>query len=392
MIMFEYPQKARISYGSGALSSLPDTCDLLGAQRVLLLTTRSLVDSSVANEVRKGLGDRCVAEIAGASQHVPEDSVSALLQQARDAAPDLVISLGGGSVTDTAKAISVGLAEGYASAQELYRHRIRFTYPDQVEVEPFKAQPLPIVAIPTTLSAAEYDGIFGVTSVGGVKELYSHEGAMPQAVILDPVATVETPERLWLATGIRTLDHAVETYLSRFPTPFTDALAIRSIELIAQNLPASRRNPEDMEARLNCLVSGWLSMFGVANVTLGLSHGIGHQVGAHSAVPHGETSCVMMPVVTERIYGELPERAARVVEALGVDVSSMTTAEAASTLPTVLREFIADLGLPIRLADVGVQKEDMPEIARAAMADMVVAFSPVTVTEEEVLELLQKAW
>ena len=392
MTTFEYPQKARISYGSDALSTLADTCDLLDAKRVLLLTTRSLVDSAVLQGVRQSLGDRRVAEIAEVSQHVPEGSISGLLQRVREVAPDLIVTLGGGSVTDTAKALSVGFAEGYTTAEQIYRHRIRFTYPDRIEVEPFTAPPLPIVTIPTTLSAAEYDGIFGMTSAEGVKELYSHEAAMPKAVILDPAATVETSARLWLGTGIRTLDHAIETYLSRFPTPFTDALALQSIELIAQNLPISRRNPADMDARLNCLVAGWLSMFGVANVTLGLSHGIGHQIGAYSGVPHGETSCVMLPVVAGRIHEKLPDRAARVVAALGADVSGKTTEEVAASLPTVIRDFITDLGLPTRLADVGVQEQDLPVIARAAMADMVVAFSPVTVTEDEVLQLLRRAW
>lgn len=392
MFTYQYPEKARIAYGADALSALPDIVDSFGATRVLLLTTRSLVDSAVMKTVREGLGRRCVAVFGESAQHVPERSVSDLLRRARDVAPDLVVSLGGGSVTDSAKALAIGLAEGYTMAEEIFRHRIRFTYPDRVEVEPFVAQPIPIVAVPTTLSAAEYDGIFGMTSRAGVKELYSHEEAMPKAVILDPAATVETPERLWLGTGIRTLDHAVETYLSRRPTPFTDALAIHAVELIAQNLPLTRLRPDDMDARLNCLVAGWLSMAGVANVTLGLSHGIGHQVGAYSGVPHGETSCVMLPVVAGRIHELLPERAARVVSALGHDVAGSTPREAASTLPSAIRDFVAGLGLPTRLSDVGVREEALPVIARAAMADMVVAFSPVTVREDEVLELLREAW
>lgn len=392
MFTYQYPERARVSYGVDALSSLPDTVDSFGASRVLLLTTRSLVESAVAKTVRESLGQRCVAVIGESSQHVPEASVDDLLRRAGDLTPDMIVSLGGGSVTDSAKALAVGLAEGYTSAEQIHRHRIRFTYPDQVEVEPFTATPHPILAIPTTLSAAEYDGIFGMTSGDGVKELYTHDEVMPKAVILDPAATVDTPERLWLGTGIRTLDHAVETYLSRRPTPFTDPLALRAVELIAHNLPRTRSRPQDMEARLNCLVAGWLSMVGAANVTLGLSHGIGHQVGAYSGVPHGETSCVMMPVVAGRIHQVLPERTVSVVTALGGKTVGRTTEEAAAALPSVLHDFISGLGLPTRLSEVGVREQDLPVIARAAMADMVVAFSPLTVTEDEVLELLREAW
>lgn len=389
---YSYPGTGRVVYGEDALSSLPALCDSLNAQRVLLLTTPSLVNTILTERVQELLDHRCVDVISDVVQHVPSGAVTQVLSQASQTKPDLIVSLGGGSVTDTAKAISAGLAQGYEDAQSISQHRLRFTYPDKLETTPWSERPVPIVSIPTTLSAAEYDGIFGMTSSDGVKDLYSDERLMPSGVILDPFATSLTPERLWLGTGIRALDHAVETYLSRAPSPLTDALALHAIELLASNLPASQRNPQDMQARLSCLVAGWLSMFGVANVTLGLSHGIGHQIGALCGVPHGETSCVMLPVVLDHLKHAVPGRLGAVAKALGRDISDLSEEEGATAGVAAVRDFISGLKLPTSLSEVHVREEDLPAIARASMADMVVAFAPVTVNERDILGLLRRAW
>ncbi|TQN43050.1 alcohol dehydrogenase [Blastococcus colisei] len=389
--VYEYPTTERVIYGPDAVSGLAEAVDTLGGERVLLLTTRSLLGTALEARVREVLGERCVGVLSDVVQHVPTSSVDVLVQKARGYSPDLIVTLGGGSVTDAAKAVSASIGEGYEDGQSLYRHRIVFTYPDTVDLRPFTGPPLPIVAVPTTLSAAEYDGIFGMTSSAGVKDLYSDTRLTPRVVVLDAAVTVLTPERLWLGTGIRALDHAIETYVSRSPTPVTDATALHAIKLLAHNLPASR-DPRDHEARVNCLVAGWLSMLGVANVTLGLSHGIGHQIGGLCDVPHGETSCVMLPAVLERVKEVAPQRLADIAAAMGADVSGRTPEEAATVGVEAVRSFISGLGLPTTLSAVGVRREQFPALARAAMEDMVVAFAPLDVREADVLELLERAY
>jgi alcohol dehydrogenase len=391
-VVYQYPKTEKVIYGPDALSELSAACEALGGERVLLLTTNSLHGTPLEARVRGMLGDRCVGVLSRVAQHVPTSSVDTLVEQARALEPDLIVTLGGGSVTDAAKAVAASLGEGYKDGQSLYRHRIVFTYPDSVDQQPFTGQPLPIVAVPTTLSAAEYDGIFGMTSAEGVKDLYVDDRLTPRVVVLDAAATESTPERLWLGTGIRALDHAIETYVSRAPTPVTDASALHAIKLLAENLPETRRDPANSAARVNCLVAGWLSMLGVANVTLGLSHGIGHQIGGLCGVPHGETSCVMLPVVLDRVKDVVPERLADIARAMNVDVSGCSTAEAASKGVEAVRDLISGLGLPTRLSDVGVRREQIPALAKAAMEDMVVAFAPLEVREADVEEMLQAAY
>lgn len=390
MSQYSYTGPERVTYGIDSLGTLPEQIAARDAQRVLLVTTSSLADKPITKRVEALLGPTHTGTFSQVVQHVPADAVTAALQAAKTYQPDLLVTLGGGSVTDTAKAISIGLASGATGGADLYPHRIRFTYPDQVETDPFDATPLPIIAIPTTASAAEYDGIFGMTT-DGVKDLYLDLGLVPAAVILDPAATLDTPERLWLASGVKALDHAVETYLSGTPTPVTDGLALHAIELLATHLPRTHTEPENLEVRLQCLVAGWLSMFGVADVTLGLSHGIGHQIGALCDVPHGETSCIMLPVVLDRLRAVVPDRLARIATAINASSSTSEQDARADAAVRGIRSFIEDLGLPTRLADVGVSEDHFPQIAKHAMADMVVAFAPVTVDEQQVSDLLARA-
>jgi alcohol dehydrogenase class IV len=257
-------------------------------------------------------------------------------------------------------------------------------------VPAIEGDPLPIFSVPTTLSAAEYDGIFGMT-YERVKDLYNDPRLAPRVVVLDPEATRETPWDLWAASGVRALDHAVEIYLSRAPTPVTDAASLHAVRLLFEHLPRSLEAADDDDARLACLEAAWLSMLGVDNVTLGLSHGIGHQIGARCGVPHGVTSCVMLPTVMERMAGVMPRRLADLAVVMDSSTAALAESDAAARAPQLVREFVQRFGLPTRLAEVGVGDDDLDPIADDAMRDFVVAFAPVDVSREEIRSLLVQA-
>ena len=195
--------------------------------------------------------------------------------------------------------------------------------------------------------------------------------------------TRATPPELWAGTGIRALDHAVEIYLSRAPTPVTDAACLHAVRLLFGNLRQSLDDPDDAEARLACQHAAWLSMIGVENVTLGLSHGIGHQIGARCGVPHGVTSCVMLPTVMAYMSDAMPERMADLARATGAGEEGA---------PARVRELIASLRLPTTLAEAGVGREAFELIAEDAMRDFVVAAAPVDVSKADVIALLERAY
>lgn len=194
-------------------------------------------------------------------QHVPLDSVSATITAASEHRPDLLVTLGGGSVIDLGKAVGAALGAAIDDARDLVADRIVFRPPADIQQEPFDGEPVRQIAIPTTLSAAEYDGIFGMTR-DSTKDLYADPRLSPAVVILDPRATTLTPRALWSSSGIRALDHAVEIYLSRAPSLITDGVCLHAVRLLVENLARTLEEPADMGARERCQHAAWLSMLG----------------------------------------------------------------------------------------------------------------------------------
>lgn len=176
--------------------------------------------------------------------------------------------------------------------------------------------------------------------------------------------------------------------------PFTDALAYRALNMLVRYLRESKADPTDIAARGQCMVAAWLSVCGLGSVTLGLSHGIGHQLGARCNVPHGETSAVMMHNVMAFNLSETLAQQAWVAEAMGVDINGLSEEEAAAAAAAeVLKLVRDDLGLPWRLRDVGVGEDDFDGIASDALQDMIVATNPRKIeSKDQLIELLKTAW
>ena len=202
-----------------------------------------------------------------------------------------------------------------------------------------------------------------------------------------------TPAWLWASTGIRAVDHAIESVCSKSAMPFADALALEAFRLLFQHLPPSTSNREDLTSAAYCQVAAWMSFHAGTNVWVGLSHGIGHQLGARADVPHGVTSCIMLPRVMEYNRPVTAPQQRRLAEAMGINTGGMSDDEASAAAVGALEDLIDRLGVPRRLRDWGVSQEDFAPIAQDAMEDMVVAFNPRPIAnQEEIVELLQKAF
>jgi maleylacetate reductase len=216
------------------------------------------------------------------------------------------------------------------------------------------------ISVPTTIAGGEFSAIAGVTNAAiKVKEMLRHELVMPRAVILDPALTVHTPEWLFLSTGIRAVDHCVEGLCSREAHPYADAQAQKGLSMLAQALPRVKANAGDLDARMDCQIGTWLSMAPLsAGVPMGASHGIGYVLGAMFDVPHGHTSCVMLPAVMRWNKQDNAGRQALVSEAMG---------QPGRDAADVLDRFIRGLGLPRSLQDVRVGPEHFETIAEQAM-------------------------
>ncbi|MBM0205015.1 iron-containing alcohol dehydrogenase [Micromonospora sp. STR1s_5] len=272
-------------FGQGCIGELTKVLARDEVSRVVVITGRSLAgNEDLMGRLRTALSGRHAGTFADTIPHVPRRTVLAAAEACMAAGADAIVSFGGSTPNDTAKAAALALAEDFRREEDFDRFAIRFRYPStRIEV-PISGRALPIYAVPTTLSAGEFTAYAGVTDPAGRhKDLFRDPQLVARAVFLDPELTRATPEQLWLSTGMKAVDHCVEAWLSTRAQPLTDAVASYAFATLNRCLPVTRRDPADLAARLECQIAAWMSVLGLSNVTLGLSHGLGHQLGGVAA-------------------------------------------------------------------------------------------------------------
>jgi maleylacetate reductase len=372
------PPTQDIVYGRDVASVLAEELERREAKRVVLVTNTSLTGpGGLAELVKAALGSACVAVVSGIRAHSPREDVIRMTTVMRDNDCDLVVGLGGGSVCDATKAACLALANDVKVSDDIDKIRV---------TETILPATLPYIAIPTTLSAGEYTSYAGVTDERVPrKEALFDPSAPPDMVILDAAMTVSTPPRLFFGTGIRAVDHAVETWCSINVTPITEASSLHALRILPRALARAKSHPEDLDNRLNCLIGAWLSIQGVATgVDLGASHGIGHVLGGTAGMPHGETSCVMLPHVLRHNFSVNGDRQTILAEAMG---------DANTSSADQIQALVASLDLPGRLRDADVERSILPTIAEESMLDMWIPTNPRPINgPEDVLPLLEAAW
>src|SRR3984893_2618429 len=376
-----------VVFGRPFAEALAEEVDRLDAGAVFVLASGTLARTTDAvDRLREVLGNRIAGVCAKIGAHTPRTDVVAAANTAREGNADLLVTLGGGSVTDAAKMVALCLGNGVTNPEQLDRYCAQIA-PDGTTRRPkVKAPSVRTVAIPTTLSAGEFSAGAGCTDTARhVKESYSHPMMVPRTVILDPDATVHTPEWLFLSTGIRAVDHAVEDICSVNGQPLSEGAAYHALRLLGKGLPAVKADQANLEARLDCQIGAWMSMVGSqSGVSKGASHGIGHVLGGTAGVPHGYTSCVMLPHVLRFNHPVNAGKQARVSEALGRP--EVPAADAVA-------ELISGLGPPTRLRDVGVAPEQLDQIAEGSMHDRWIHTNPRKIDGPAVIRtLLDAAW
>src|SRR5260221_8424642 len=225
-----FSRMEEVQFGKPAAETVAELVRRHQAERAFLMVSGTLNrETDEIDKLRRALGNHCVGTFDKMPPHTPRSAVIAAAQQAREAKADLIVTLGGGSITDGAKAVQLCLANNIRDAAAM----------DNVRAPaPVQSSKVRQISIPTTLSAGEFSPISGVTDerTRG-KELFRHPDTVPQAVVLDPIVTRHTPMWLWLSTGIRAVDHCVEGICSKEASPYGDASALHGLARLSAGLP-----------------------------------------------------------------------------------------------------------------------------------------------------------
>jgi maleylacetate reductase len=364
---FNLTRLERVIYGPGKVAELKGEMEKRGLKRALVVTT--LGGFPILDQVTGALGSACAGVFTGVVQHVPRSTVDALQKEIERVDADSLISFGGGSPIDSCKVAIYGSLP----ARELVH-----------------------IAIPTTLSAAEYTHAGGVTDEttkikGGVWD----PRVLPRTVINDPLLALETPDWLWITTGMRALDHAIECAYAIRHQPISDALASKSIQLMTKHLPASvkTKGDESVAHRGHCQFAAWYSIYGAMNTRFGLSHLLGHQIGPRWNVPHGVTSCITLPNAMRFMANIAPQRFGPVAEGFGIAFDPENPKPAAMECADRTEQFIAQFDVPKTLKAAGVPRAEIQSIVKPIaheLEHMGVVDRPLT--EAEVQALLESCY
>lgn len=379
---YQYPQMDSVVYGKPAAEALREEAERLGARRVFLIASRTLnTQTDEIEKIRAGLGDRYAATFDGVPQHTTREVVVEVASQAKQAAADLVVAVGGGSVVDAAKIVLMCMEHDIFEQDGL----------DGFETTPerrfgaFRNPKVRMIAIPSTLSGGEYNSGALVTDARRkLKQIFNHPMMMPRTIILDPAITRHTPEPLWLGSGTRAMDHGIEAICSIRGNALVDNVCLAGLRYLHDGLLRSKENPDDAQARIDCQLGSWLSAFGLqARVPMGASHAIGHVLGGTCDVPHYFCTAVMMPSVLRYNRPATEQAQRRIAEALGAPGIEASEAFAG---------FIARLGLPRRLSDVGVREDRFALIGNNAMLSIFTRSNPQPIrAADDVVEILKLA-
>ena len=377
----------RVIFGKPVAQSLDEELARLNVARVLVTSSQSLarLRDGPLQWVERALGGRHAATFATIRAHSPREDVIAGAAAARACGADLLLAVGGGSVIDATKAMLLCLWHDLQTtdAMEPFRSGLAPQLTRAIEAP---VKPIRMLTVSTTLSASEFNPTAGVTDARKhAKQSYRHRLLVPQTVILDPACTLDTPAGLLYSTGIRAVDHAVESYCSPLANPATQVLSLHGLQLLSRALPAIMNSPQDVKSRCEAQIGMWQAIAAsVAGAGTGASHGIGYVLGAGYGVAHGHTSCVMLPAVMRWNAATNAISQRHLAEAMGAP--NRPAAD-------LVAELVAVLGQPGNLRAVGIARADLDAIAIRALDYPNVRMNPRPISEpRQVREILELAW
>jgi aldehyde dehydrogenase (NAD+) len=381
-LSFEYNNPTKIIFGENSVKEIGLEVDSLGCSKALIVTDKGVVNAGLADRVEKALGKR----YAGTYDRCTQDSSFQLVNEgaafALEKGADCLVSVGGGSVIDTAKGMAIVMKEGgklqdYSGMQVLSRPQT------------------PHIVVPTTAGTGSEVTWAAVIKDwdNNAKELFCDYFIIPNKAVLDPTMIAGLPPLLTASTGMDAFTHAVEAIHALQRQPITDAMALHSIRLITKYLPRCVEQGDDLVARGQQQIAAAMAGVAFGNAQVGLVHAMAHSVGALFEVPHGLANAILLPYVMHFNLEECADRYALVAEAMGLGTWDLPELEAGKKAADAVWQLTKKIGLPQKLREVGVPEDGLVTAADLSLSDGAIVYNPRMVLDsEEVLEVYREAW
>ena len=379
----------RVVLRPGAIDDLGAEVAALGCKRVMLICGPNTRRSRLFARATASLGDRMAVLLDRVVEHSSTVLVTEGAEIAAGEHVDGLVAVGGGSASDTAKGIAILLGEG----GRIEEHASRFEPPDRFYPKDLPAPKIPVIAVPSTASAAEVTPGLGLRDQQGRKLLFWDNTLASRLIILDPEANVDVPASVMATTAMNGFAHCAEGLYSRLRNPISEALALHGIRMFSQWLPAMVEHPDDIDARAGVLAAAHLSGMVISNARVGIHHAVCHCLGARGGLSHGVANSIMLPHALAYNLPVAGAELARMAQAMDVDSSRMDTADAALAAIDAVKRLQQRSRVPTRLRDTGLDKSLLPAIAEDTLSDRGLYFNPRrTDTTAPILQLLEQAW
>jgi alcohol dehydrogenase len=372
-------------FGAGAIDKLRPLLAATNASAAVIVTDAGLLATPVIDTVRAALAEAGLpaAVFSGVHANPTTDDLAAGAEvAAADAAAGRVtlVAVGGGSSIDAAKGIALAAVNPARGRDLDYRNE-------------FGRPGLPIVAVPTTAGTGAETNAFGVITDPGTRTKFyaGRASTMPAAAILDPALTVGLPPVATAATGFDALTHAIESYLSVRANPWSDAIALQVITMVAGHLARACADGADLEARSQLLLASHMAGIGMATTGLGLAHAIGHALGGSYDIAHGVTLAMVLPQVLAFTRPARRDRLAAIAVAMGAGDGGRDGDWNAAASVAAVRALRAEIGLTVTPAGAGVSQADFAGLASRALDDEVLANAPRQPSAADIEQILAAA-
>ena len=389
---YEFQNATKILSGKLAINNIPAELKFLNAQRPLLISDEILNKIGTAKKVKDAINTDNKIKVKAEYTQVPPDSdlevVNKIAKIYKEQKCDSIVAVGGGSVIDTAKGVRMLLSQNKEDINELMGNEI-LNY----------GKHIPFIVVPTTSGTGSEVTLVAVIEdkIKNLKMEFISYFLLPDVAVLDPEMTMTLPKKATASTGIDALCHAIEAYTCIQKNPLSDAYAISAIKLIMDNIEIAVKNGENKKVRLSMANASLMAGISFSNSMVGLVHAIGHSVGAVSKVPHGDAISILLPYVMEYNFDVVKEEYAKIaLYTLPEECINKSEEERAGLLIGKVKNLIKKLneetGLPKRLKDVKINRNDFEKIAQTSINDGAIIVNPKKADIMDIINILEKAY